>query len=514
MFSNNKLNYYLKKYHLQLSDVVASIGAIIVLLGVYFFNFIDVNIPLFGNTTLSLANCAKLIKEMASSSDDMSNSINQFSIFIFLMTVLPAIIVVCSFINQKKAKIINSISALIATILYLIFHFKIQSFIRLEEVEFSSLNFGAAGNVIILGLIVMLIGSMARTAQEFKNSNVDFSFDFSKITKRQWKIVGGVAAIVIVLSSVFLIINNMPKSIIEDVEVSFSGYDHQGTATLKGKYEDKIERIVSKKEGIVPSDISVELDKDKGLSNGDKVKISVTSDVEKSPVKTQTKTITVSGLKKSTTYTVGDILKKNPVEFIGFNHYGFANLEDSNLYTTEDKVTGLSNGDSIKVTLDSEYIDKVASEGKILEGADSQKITVSGLKDTPQIANLENLLSQIDIVARDDNKSNSYSKYTVTREEAYFIGTNINTSWISNENDTAGEFSVVVVYKVDTIRENTNDSTRYKIYGYSGLTLQNNQVNVSSLNSGDKYSDYLSFESKQEALDSLKADYPSITQLQ
>ncbi|EIB6802162.1 hypothetical protein C8116_RS14395, partial [Enterococcus faecalis] len=82
MFSNNKLDYYLKKYHLQLSDVVASIGAIIVLLGVYFFNFIDVNIPLFGNTTLSLANCAKLIKEMASSSDDMSNSINQFSIFI------------------------------------------------------------------------------------------------------------------------------------------------------------------------------------------------------------------------------------------------------------------------------------------------------------------------------------------------------------------------------------------------------------------------------------------------
>ncbi|AFO44735.1 hypothetical protein ACE40G_09175 [Enterococcus faecalis] len=117
-------------------------------------------------------------------------------------------------------------------------------------------------------------------------------------------------------------------------------------------------------------------------------------------------------------------------------------------------------------------------------------------------------------MARDDNKSNSYSKYTVTREEAYFIGTNINTSWISNENDTAGEFSVVVVYKVDTIRENTNDSTHYKIYGYSGLTLQNNQVNVSSLNSGDKYSDYLSFESKQEALDSLKVDYPSITQLQ
>lgn len=53
-------------------------------------------------------------------------------------------------------------------------------------------------------------------------------------------------------------------------------------------------------------------------------------------------------------------------------------------------------------------------------------------------------------------------------------------------------------------------STSYKIYGYSNLSYNNNQVNISSLNSDDQYSDYNSFDSVQEALDSLKSEYPSI----
>lgn len=56
-------------------------------------------------------------------------------------------------------------------------------------------------------------------------------------------------------------------------------------------------------------------------------------------------------------------------------------------------------------------------------------------------------------------------------------------------------------------------STSYKIYGYSNLSYNNNQVNISSLNSDDQYSDYNSFDSVQEALDSLKSEYPSITTL-
>lgn len=47
-----------------------------------------------------------------------------------------------------------------------------------------------------------------------------------------------------------------------------------------------------------PSDISVDLDKTSGLSNGDKITVTISSELKKRPVKSETKTFTVSGLKK------------------------------------------------------------------------------------------------------------------------------------------------------------------------------------------------------------------------
>ncbi|KZK49421.1 hypothetical protein NCDO763_2106 [Lactococcus cremoris] len=41
--------------------------------------------------------------------------------------------------------------------------------------------------------------------------------------------------------------------------------------------------------------------------------------MKKSPIKNETKTFTVSGLKKSTSYTIDSLLKS--VKFNGFNHY-------------------------------------------------------------------------------------------------------------------------------------------------------------------------------------------------
>ncbi|EME7220625.1 zinc ribbon domain-containing protein, partial [Enterococcus faecium] len=344
-----------------------------------------------------------------------------------------------------------------------------------------------------------------------KSNNQNINIDFSKITKRHWKIIGGSTAAIIILFSIFLFISQMPKSIIDDVSVNFTGYNHQGTATLSGEYEDKIDSILSKNKDIDRSDISIELDKDSDLSNGDKVKVSISSDKKNSPVKSQTKTVTVSGLKKSTSYTIDNVLKDNPIHWNGYDHYGSAEI-DSDIFDTEDETTELSNGDSITITLNSDYVEQETTKGKILDGSNTKKVEVSGLKGTPQISNLDALLSQIDTVARDDNHSNSFAKYTVTRQENYFIGTNINSSWSSYTNDNSDEFSIVSIYKIDSKTDYTT-STSYKIYGYSNLSLNNNQVNVSSLKSEDQYSDYNSFDSAQEALDSLKSEYPSITTL-
>lgn len=515
--NNNNLKNYLQKRHLSLSDIMAIIGAIIVLFGVYIFNFIDINLPFIGHQTSSLAHTVKFIKQLASwdsmdsLSEDVTSTLNYLQIFIVVMTILPIIVIICSFIHKKSTKITGSISAFIVTILYFVFNYILQSSLSSDMNEFSDMIFGIAGPVIILGLIIMFIGSVYSLTQYLKKNNQRINIDFSKITKKQWSIIGGSTVTVIILLGIFFFINQMPKSIIDDVSVGFTGYNHQGTAALSGDYEDKIDDIINKKTDINRSDISIKLDKDSELSNGDKVKVMISSDVKNSPVKSQTKTVTVSGLKKSTSYTIDDVLKDNPIQWIGFNHYGSAKI-DNEIFDTEDETTDLSNGDSITLTLNPDYIEQETTKGKILDGSDLKKVEVTGLEDSPQITNLGSLLSQIDTVARDDNHSTSYTKYTVTRQGIYFIGTDINSSWFSDTEDDSAKFSVVSIYKIDSKTSDTT-STSYKIYGYSNLSLNNNQVNVSSLNSDDQYSDYNSFDSIQEAFDSLKSEYPSITAL-
>ncbi|WP_237558405.1 zinc ribbon domain-containing protein [Enterococcus hirae] len=418
--NKNNLKLYLQKYQLSISDIFAIIGSLIVILGVYFFNFIDVNLPFIGHQTSSLAHIVKFIKQLAnwgatnSTTDDVTTVLRYLEILILVMTILPIVVITCAFIHKKSTKITAGISAFIVTISYFCFSHELQSALSYENNEFTNLFLGSANIVIITGIIIMFVASIYSLIQYLKDNNQKIRIDFSKITKRQWIIIGGSTSAIIILFGIFFLINQMPKSIIDNISVDFTGYDHQGTATLSGEYEDKIESILSKTKDIDRSDISIELDKESYLSNGDKVKISVSSDKKNSPIKSQTKTVTVSGLKKSTTYTIDNVLKDNPIHWNGYNNYGSAEI-DSDIFDTEDETTDLSNGDSITITLNSDYIEQETTKGKILDGSDTKKVKVSGLKSTPQISNLDALLSQIDTFARDNNRSNSFTKYTVTR---------------------------------------------------------------------------------------------------
>ena len=167
----------------------------------------------------------------------------------------------------------------------------------------------------------------------------------------------------------------------------------------------------------------------------------------------------------------------------------------------------------VTLTLSNDYIDQESLNGKVLKGTKSKAVEVSGLKDTVQPSNLNDLLNQTDSVARDDNKSSSWSTYTVTRQDSYFVGKDITNSWYTDSYDTAGKFSVLTIYKIDEKSDSTTEPSKYKVYGYSGLTLKDNKVDISSLSSNNEYSDYQTFNSIQEALDSLKTDYPSISKM-
>ncbi len=101
----------------------------------------------------------------------------------------------------------------------------------------------------------------------------------------------------------------------------------------------------------------------------------------------------------------------------------------------------------------------------------------------------------------------------MTRQDSYFVGKDITNSWYTDSYDTAGKFSVLTIYKIDEKSDSTTEPSKYKVYGYSGLTLKDNKVDISSLSSNNEYSDYQTFNSIQEALDSLKTDYPSISKM-
>ncbi|MBK5076254.1 zinc ribbon domain-containing protein [Lactococcus lactis] len=374
------------------------------------------------------------------------------------------------------------------------------------------------------------------------NSNI-FRKLFEK-NKKYFIIAGAVIALVIVVIGVFSFVNSRPKNIINEVKVDFSGYNKQGSATLSGNYKYVMESIIAKKVGYSNSDVqavqkgndrvltadytksrqvekyiedtTIGLNKESDLSNGDKLILSIKTSLKDNPIKTSKKTIKVSGLKKSTTYTMNDIIKKYPIKITGYNHFGTLDYNDK-IYTFSDSSDSsnfgdnekqLTNGDSIKVYLSSDYISNLSDKGQIIEGKPETMIKVSGLLDSPKISNQSDLLNQIDTVVRNYNKSDDYAKYEVTRQDSYFIGENISAS-------NSSGFSIVSIYKIDDdntlIKEKT---TKYYIYGYAGLKLSGDKINIPALNEDDIYGRYENiYNSAQEALDSLKSKYPSLVKI-
>ena len=380
------------------------------------------------------------------------------------------------------------------------------------------------------------------------NSKTEDIINRVKKDKKIFIVIGGIIAGLVVIIGIFSFMGSRPKNIINEVKVDFSGYNKQGSAELSGNYKYLMESIIAKKVGYSNSDVeaikkgneqvlsadytkapqvekyiedtAIRLDKDSDLSNGDKLTLSVNTHLKDNPIQSSKKTIKVSGLKKSTSYTMSDIIKKYPIKIQGYNHFGKPEFDDkiyslsepSDSYSSDNSTDGeeLTNGDSIKVYLSNDYINSLSEKGQIIEGKKETNIKVSGLLDSPKISNQNDLLNQIDTVARNNHKSNDYDTYTVTRQDSYFIGTNISDS------DAEG-FSVVSIYKIDDDQVLFGDhkkTTDYYIYGYKGLELSGDKINISSLTKEDSYGEYQSsFSSTQEALDSLKSDYPSLVKL-
>lgn len=327
-------------------------------------------------------------------------------------------------------------------------------------------------------------------------------------------LVAGLAVVVIISLIVFI---SMPKSISGKIEdkVTFSGYNHDGIATLND-YSD----ILSSSQKNQAYPVTVTLSKYDKLKNGEKISIIVSAD-KKSGIKSESKKITVKGLKKTTSYSIDDLIKKQPIAFKGFDGSGEVNYddEDGNSIFTFSEATNLSNGDKIKVTVDSQYIEEQLANGRVISGSDSKEVTVSKLQTLDDISNIDEVSSLIQSYANAENKTDDYDTYTLTAGKSYVFATPSSYSMFSNNtNNSSNTVTIVRVFRIERTKgtsEYSSEDTKikYKIYGYKNIPLKDSKLSISDLDSDDKYYEYSSYDSEEAAIDALKADYPGMKEV-
>lgn len=145
-----------------------------------------------------------------------------------------------------------------------------------------------------------------------------------KISKTQWSIL---AVVVVVVIGAVVYQSNKKVDITKDLTVSFSGYNGMGTVAVDSTelqneivqvYADKLNLSESETKALQESSsssadidtadrdkmmrwikgLSFKFSKENGLSNGDKVTLTVKSSEKDSPIKDTEKTYTVKGLEK------------------------------------------------------------------------------------------------------------------------------------------------------------------------------------------------------------------------
>ncbi len=344
------------------------------------------------------------------------------------------------------------------------------------------------------------------------------SFDGNKflqkaqeIFKKKKKEVIGALVILAVAFVVYLgynYYNSLPKSIINEVKVYFTGYDESGLLTYNSdEIESLVEEAVYKKAGfnkeqaetlsqhnslsdlMIASDkklsfkyvkaesmlktIHYEFNKTNNLKNGEEVTFTITTNSKNSPIKAEKKTFKVQNLKEYEKVSAKDLLKEVNVTFSGFNGYGTVSFGNSikNYFqlNSNDSFSNLKNGDKITLTVNESYIKSLKEIGKIVDNKNVD-IIVSGLKEVKDIKNFEDLIKRNDDYVKSEHKNDSNSTYTIESQGSY-MKINVN----NREN---GSVSLVTIYKVTKTDSKDSKSAVYKYYGYTAYLLKDGNLDL------------------------------------
>ena len=328
--------------------------------------------------------------------------------------------------------------------------------------------------------------------------------------KKKKEVIGALVILAVALVAYFgySYYNSLPKSIINEVKVDFTGYDESGYLSYNSEdIASLVEEAVYKKVGLdkeqakaltkddpvaysmlaqdrklsfklmkaesMLKTIHYEFNKTNNLKNGEEVTFTITTSSKNSPIKAEKKTFKVQNLKEYEKVSAENLLKEVTVTFSGFNGYGTVTFGNSikNYFqlNSSNSYSNLKNGDKITLTVNESYIKTLKESGKIVDNKNVD-ITVSGLKEIKDIKNFEDLIKKNDDYVKSEHKNDSYDTYTIESQGSY-MRINVN-------NYDKGSISLVTIYKVTKTDSKDNKSVKYKYYGYSAYLLKDGNLDI------------------------------------
>ena len=342
--------------------------------------------------------------------------------------------------------------------------------------------------------------------------------------KRKIAVIGGLAAVAVLIVALvgFKVYDSQPKSLLDVVQVQFSGYEESGTLTYNSdEVTAKLQEIAYKKAGFsskqaaglaqkdpvtfseVTRDpklaskygkadalirsVQFSFDKTSDLKNGDEVTFNVTTTSKSAPVKAEKKTFKVENLKEYEKVSASDLLTETPVTFAGLNGYGTVSIAKNSKNETYfdfengERPKNLKNGDKVTLKVNDAYINSLKSSGKMVDSK-TVEVTVEGLKDLKDVKNFADLLKKNEDYSKSEHKNDSYTTYNLEPQGSYL-------KVIPGEDKkSSAKISLITVYKVTKTKSGLSNSTtvRYKYFGYDAFLLKDGNLD---LNTASKVSD-------------------------
>lgn len=351
-----------------------------------------------------------------------------------------------------------------------------------------------------------------------------------------------IVIVLMALVTVSLVACSQKKSALEDVKVTFKGYDGHGymegdskkiTSNMidimakKAKLDDylteKLKDVVEtdaadydlekdatsdERDSLVKverwmKEIKIRSSKKENLKNGDKVRITIKTGDKDNPVKEETKTYTVKGLKKTKKVSAKDIAKNLDVQAYGYNGKGLIAIT-SKKYKGEvmfhiKKNGSLSNGDKVTIKLPSEFTDYEKFD---FRGKKEFTYTVQGLKELAATKDLDEIKKVTDSMVNDEYPYGEFEKYVNTFINMYFVPTSAYSDY-SDEKDTSVELNdksgleasrkdkitIAVLYTVkddyDEDDEADDSNTKVVEVTVGNVSIEGDHTNIDSIDTED-----------------------------